>query len=412
MEAIGIYRQRGDGLAVARATLDALHVYTTPDRVDRLVHDALDALAGAGPHLEALLLVELASQTLGRDLRTDLERQRLDTLVATHHWDDVTAAILLSDTAYASDLGIHDAASRFRDAFERFDQLGQPGQAALALNTWAFTTTNTGELDAGLAAYDEFGNYARRHGIRYLEDSTLSYVTFIHLARGDWATIDRLQGVHRERLPDSAGSQRIDAFRHFWAGRLDDAIAAFPPPDPVIPGIQVGDLAWLTGILLAAGRTAEAAGSFAQLRTLLDEAGTGILYGTAISIGGGCVVELGDEPLIADLDEFLAHYDAMADPQVVWAGVPTPRPFADYDLARGRVDEAERRYQEALVWTQRERCPVEEGLCHLGLADIAEQRGDHLGALDHLDTAGALFAQHGHKFFLDQVLAKKEILKA
>jgi hypothetical protein len=32
--------------------------------------------------------------------------------------------------------------------------------------------------------------------------------------------------------------------------------------------------------------------------------------------------------------------------------------------------------------------------------------------MQHLDRAGALFSQHGAKLYLDQVLAKKEILKA
>ena len=32
--------------------------------------------------------------------------------------------------------------------------------------------------------------------------------------------------------------------------------------------------------------------------------------------------------------------------------------------------------------------------------------------MEHLDRAGELFSQHGAKLYLDQVLAKKEILKA
>ena len=46
------------------------------------------------------------------------------------------------------------------------------------------------------------------------------------------------------------------------------------------------------------------------------------------------------------------------------------------------------------------------------LADVAERRGDIEAAREHLDAAGALFAQHGAKLYLDQVLAKKQFLKA
>jgi hypothetical protein len=39
-------------------------------------------------------------------------------------------------------------------------------------------------------------------------------------------------------------------------------------------------------------------------------------------------------------------------------------------------------------------------------------RGQHLEAMQHLDAAGELFARHGAKLYLDQVIAKKQILKA
>ena len=39
-------------------------------------------------------------------------------------------------------------------------------------------------------------------------------------------------------------------------------------------------------------------------------------------------------------------------------------------------------------------------------------RGDHALAMQRLDAAGELFANYGARLYLDQVLAKKEILKA
>jgi hypothetical protein len=39
-------------------------------------------------------------------------------------------------------------------------------------------------------------------------------------------------------------------------------------------------------------------------------------------------------------------------------------------------------------------------------------RGEHAPAMEHLDRAGALFSRCRAKFFLDQVIAKKEIVKA
>ncbi len=40
------------------------------------------------------------------------------------------------------------------------------------------------------------------------------------------------------------------------------------------------------------------------------------------------------------------------------------------------------------------------------------RREDLEAAREHLDAAGGLFSQHGAKLYLDQVIAKKEILKA
>ena len=45
-------------------------------------------------------------------------------------------------------------------------------------------------------------------------------------------------------------------------------------------------------------------------------------------------------------------------------------------------------------------------------AEVAERHGQHAEAMQHVDRAGELFSQYGAKLFLDQLLAKKEILKA
>ena len=46
------------------------------------------------------------------------------------------------------------------------------------------------------------------------------------------------------------------------------------------------------------------------------------------------------------------------------------------------------------------------------LAEVAERRGERERAMEYRDRAGELFSRHGAKLYLDQVLAKKEILKA
>ena len=76
------------------------------------------------------------------------------------------------------------------------------------------------------------------------------------------------------------------------------------------------------------------------------------------------------------------------------------------------VDEAEQHFRTGLEWCERERCPVEAGRCLQGLAEVAERRGEREQAIECLDRAGELFSRHGAKLYLDQVLVKKEILRA
>ena len=65
-----------------------------------------------------------------------------------------------------------------------------------------------------------------------------------------------------------------------------------------------------------------------------------------------------------------------------------------------------------MEWAERKRCPIEQGRCLQGLAEVAERRGQHREAMPLLDRAGALFQQYGITLYLKQVLAKKELLRA
>jgi tetratricopeptide (TPR) repeat protein len=103
--------------------------------------------------------------------------------------------------------------------------------------------------------------------------------------------------------------------------------------------------------------------------------------------------------------------DFYAGARFIWALV-NARMYGELALAVGDFELAESSLQDGLDWCIRERCPVEEGRVRQALAELAEKRGDHTAAVEQLDRAGELFQQFGAKLFLDQVLAKKEILKA
>ena len=75
------------------------------------------------------------------------------------------------------------------------------------------------------------------------------------------------------------------------------------------------------------------------------------------------------------------------------------------------VGDAEQHFQAGLERSS-ERGVVGLAQNREGLAEVAERRGDHALAMQHLDTAGELFSRHGAKLYLDEVLAKKEFLRA
>jgi hypothetical protein len=81
-------------------------------------------------------------------------------------------------------------------------------------------------------------------------------------------------------------------------------------------------------------------------------------------------------------------------------------------LRLGLLEQASRHLSSALERCTADRCLVEAGRCHQGLAEVAERRGQHLEAMQHLDAAGEMFVKYGAKLYLDQVIAKKQLLKA
>ena len=77
-----------------------------------------------------------------------------------------------------------------------------------------------------------------------------------------------------------------------------------------------------------------------------------------------------------------------------------------------RVDDAERWLNTGLEWASKWGVDTFAGRNLCGLAEVAERRGDHALAMQHLDAAGELFAKRGAKLYLDQVIAKKSVLGA
>jgi hypothetical protein len=413
------YRDEGDGRALAETTIEALITGTRPERAESLVRDALALLAGADPHLEALLLVELASPNLGVDLRTAADRERLAALTETHDFEDVRAFMDIADAsvAYFALEGGADSAGRIREAAEQLDRLGRPAQTAAALNLWVpMVGVFDGEIDAALAAAEEFEAYARRHGILYLEAAAQGLISGYLQLRGDFAAAAALE----EGTSGLAGAlftqMGARSTRLLATGRLDEAVAALPDADSSgVPALRATIALQRALVMQASGRRDDADGAFTLLRAAIAEYPQAALLAAALGSFGEHLGDLADDNFLEACDDLERRCDAMAPPPVLVGSspvVPLAFAFGHLDLVRGRVDDAGRRFGDTLAWARREQAPIVEGRTHQGLAEVAERRGDHAAALEHLEAAGSLFAEYGATYHLDQVLAKKEVLKA
>ena len=119
--------------------------------------------------------------------------------------------------------------------------------------------------------------------------------------------------------------------------------------------------------------------------------------------------------LSASIECAVLAYDGLREPPVHFGGATHSTDWTRGALAlrlAHPLEEAEAHFAVGLATCTRERAPVEAGRCHQGLADVAERRGDLEGAREHLDAAATLFAQYGAKRYLEQVLAKKQLLGA
>ena len=72
------------------------------------------------------------------------------------------------------------------------------------------------------------------------------------------------------------------------------------------------------------------------------------------------------------------------------------------------VAEAAMLFRDGLAWCERERCAIDAGLCHVGLADVAHARGV-ADAESHIAEAGAIFERGGARMWLDRLIAPRSI---
>ncbi len=135
MRSITLYRERGDGVGVARVTLEAQQIDAPPDRQVALIRTALASLGEAEQYLEARLLGLLSQPEKGLDADEALRaRDRAAALAESVGYEDVRALVVSGDAQRAiGNASLDRGMSLFAEAHERFARSGIVDQAARAV---------------------------------------------------------------------------------------------------------------------------------------------------------------------------------------------------------------------------------------------------------------------------------------
>jgi hypothetical protein len=117
-----------------------------------------------------------------------------------------------------------------------------------------------------------------------------------------------------------------------------------------------------------------------------------------------CIAVLGDDELVKAVCEAY-EVQQLKGPRIPTYATLQGRACAPAHGAMlvrlGRLDDAELVYRQGLAWCERERVPVDAGLCMRGLADVAAKRDDAALAEEFERQAVAIFEEHGATLYLN-----------
>ena len=360
MQAVQLYQARGDGPSVARAALEATQLSARPDRVLALLRAALEALAGADPHLEARLLVQMLDPWSVGLVLADSEREsirrRPGELADAHGFQDVRGVLLLIHTPISRGSPDRIATTR-REAHTLLAAAGLIQMAAYAIYQAAGAELAAGRLDA---AY-EAAAYARANGVRQYENSSTANLAAVLRLRCEFERFDALAA---ERESDIATLCFQTAQGAEMAGDIDSALGAI---ETFITGSFSPYLSWrqagLARLRMRAGQEEEARSHFNEMREALADVG-----GSLAARGEFITLVMLDDVLggFAD-DEFLNHclraFRDVPDGMLIEpiSAVPLDRFQGGLLLAVGDLDEAHRRFEAGLALCEREALPRRGG---------------------------------------------------
>jgi len=414
MIAVDGYRARGDGVGMAQiSTLPSLNIWAPSARLAPVLLEALDLIGDRLNELDLELLSEITSALHWPYVRPFVPDSAVETVTAcSRHRVDVESA--------------SDAARNNMQLVEFFAAL-RSGDLQHAVEAARSTPQATnaeliaGELGAARVAAES--QLAQPWLSRLFQDSQRVALGSVALLRADYAAFD---AVVASADSGNFWYDGLRAARALVSGHLESAERSLPDPSKAggVPHVLTVIHAVRCGVLWQAGRHAEAGSDFRHALDAAEasgypslRAGAGLSPADVESTHGPFMFEVAAAHFAEGAEREALEVIVRSQPGVTAARTmqwpaSVQRVYGEWALVLGMDDDAERLFADALGWCERERCPIEAGRCNQGLAELAERRGDHALAMEHLDRAGELFSRHGAKLYLDQVLAKKQILKA
>ena len=371
MRAVRMHHERQDPVGMARTTLEALTIQAPLDRHVALAEEALGFLGDADPYLEARLLVARGVPMMLYSVDPQPLRRAAE-LAEAHGFEDVRVAALMGQARHTFIDGgeIERAITLQREAVDLADRLGIPHGFGRMRSESLLWLAIAGRLDETQASAEAELAVARRAHVQWDENGYRVVLGGIHLARCDFqqfeSQIGEVPGAQVPQMWD------LDLRRAAMAGDTPRVMELLPATN-----LENHDAPYVRGgrarALLNTGDRNGAQTEFdawVEVFKLLPE-GPGHI--AQIAIIDECLPALGDDAPVAE-----AYEEASARSH--WRFAALQGRNLDHirgalALRLGRIGEAEEWYRTGLEWSERERCPVEQGRCLQGLAEVAEQRG-------------------------------------
>jgi tetratricopeptide (TPR) repeat protein len=397
--AIALARERVDAVGMARATVEITRIWGPPDRLRSMADEALAALGDADPHLRAFLL-------LRRSRYNDPDDPGFAealSIIDQHQFED----FLMIRTDRAGWEAIRagrfaEGAAGLRAVHETYARLRLYEPAAGVLRGAGFNLLACGELEQGEAFASQAYDYACSVHMRFQEQLALLDLVGLAFARCEFARARKL-------IAQSPGQQdfRGDLY-HVWMmelrGDIDSAVQHVINPErgggaPTAISQTHGGNA---GVLFHAGRLE---GARRELAAWMGVARQQPSFCEELPAVVDCLVALGTQDELLEVQKELERDAAQPAPMryCTLQGRALDPARGAVAAKLGRLDQAERAYRNGLAWCQRERLPIDAGLCHAGLADLARSRGDDATAAGHRQQAAALFEANGARLWLDRL---------